>query len=286
MSQIVLAAGDDRAEIDPDNGARISSLVAGGRQRLLTRESSDGSATGWGCFLMAPWAGRISNAVIPFRGLRHPVRKNLSPHAIHGVGFDKRWKVVNADDSGCELTLTMPEDEWPFGGRLTHRVTLSEGRLDLRAEVSSGDTAMPVSLGWHPWFARPQGGDVEVRVDSGSVLVTSDDLIPTGDTAPVTGDTDLRDGPALGRRRLDTVYVSPGTPAVVRWPDLELGIDAIEPVTTIVVYSPEGAACVEPQTGWPDAPRLAALGIEGTGLLELEPGAALEATTSFNWRNT
>jgi hypothetical protein len=39
---IVLDAGDDRVEVDPQAGGRLASLVAGGRERLLTRRSEEG----------------------------------------------------------------------------------------------------------------------------------------------------------------------------------------------------------------------------------------------------
>lgn len=283
MSTIVLQAGEDRVEVDPSAGSRIASLVAAGSERLVTEGASGGSPTGWGCFLMAPWAGRVRDAVVPFRGRLVPVRRNLPPHAIHGVAFDKRWEVLSAGDTTCETTLALPEDEWPFGGRVRQQVTLTPGRLGLSAEIQATDQAMPLSLGWHPWFTRPSEGDLRVRVDAGSTLVTGEDLIPTGETEAVHGPTDLREGPVLGDRRLDTVYAGPRGPAVVAWPDLEMAIDLIPPVATVVVYTPEGAACVEPQTAWPDAPALAAGGIEGTGLLELEPGASIRASTALRW---
>ena len=285
MTLISLSAGGDTAVVDPDRGARIASLTIGGRERLVTREASDGSDTGWGCFLMVPWAGRVSGALVPFGGKRYRVRENLPPHGIHGVGFDKAWDVLESGGTGCRLALTMPEDQWPFGGRVIHGIDLSEGRLDLSARVTAAK-AMPVTLGWHPWFARPPGGDVAVTVPSHSMLVTTEDLIPTGASEPVSGAYDLRDGPLLGDRRLDTVFVAPEGPGRVAWPDLTLEISMTEPLTTMVVYTPEGAACVEPQTSWPDAFRLDGMGIEGVGLLTLAPGREVLVRTSLEWTHT
>jgi aldose 1-epimerase len=284
MTEIELRAGDGRAVVDAANGARLARLVAGGKERLIPKDASDGGPTSWGCFLMAPWAGRIEGARVPFRGRMHRVRENLPPHAIHGVAFDKPWDVLGATEDSCELTLAFPRGEWPFGGRVTQRIALSPGRLDLTAEVRATEEPMPLSLGWHPWFARPADGDLSVAVEAGEVLVTNDQLIPTGQTRPVSGDADLREGPELGDRRLDHVYVSPVGPAVVTWPDLELAIEVTRPITTIVVYTPPGAACVEPQTAWPNAPALDDRGVTSTGLLELQPGDLVTAATSFTWR--
>ncbi|MGH2694086.1 MAG: hypothetical protein ACRDJJ_04645, partial [Actinomycetota bacterium] len=100
---------------------------------------------------------------------------------------------------------------------------------------------------------------------------------------PVTGDTDLRQGPALRDRRLDHIYAPARSPAIVAWPDLELRLDFDPPIETVVVYTPPHAACVEPQTAWPNAPTLHESGIDGTGLTTVAPGGTLEATTTWTW---
>ena len=108
-------------------------------------------------------------------------------------------------------------------------------------------------------------------------------MIPTGRRLAVEGPFDLRAGPVLGDRRLDDVFIDVRGPAIVRWPDLELLIEFGEPIASIVVFSPSGAVCVEPATAWPDAIRLSAAGVPGTGLATLEAGQALAATMTWRW---
>ena len=69
----------------------------------------------------------------------------------------------------------------------------------------------------------------------------------------------------------------------MRWSDLELVIEFEPPLASVVVFTPPGSVCIEPQTAWPDAPRLAGAGIDGTGLVELRPGATLAATMTWRW---
>ncbi len=282
---LTLTAGTDSVVVDPQAGGRIASLVAGGAERLVTRDRSDGGPTMWGCFLMVPFAGRLARGEVPWDGKVERVPTNLGPHAIHGCGFDEAWEVVRAGDDRCTLTLALPTERWPFAGRASHHVHLSPGRLGLTAEVQATSASMPLSVGWHPWFRRPDRGDLRVRVQAPATLVTDRDLIPTGDTRPVEGDTDLRSGPVLGQRRLDHVYVEAASPAVVAWPDLELHVGFALPVTTVVVYTPPGAACVEPQSAWPNAVQLEARGVTGTGLIALAPGASVKISTWFAWRS-
>ena len=70
-------------------------------------------------------------------------------------------------------------------------------------------------------------------------------------------------------------------PCRVVWSDLELVIEA-EPLVSVLVHTTPTAVCVEPQTAWPDAIRLAATGAR-TGLVELAAGATFEATTRWSW---
>lgn len=146
--------------------------------------------------------------------------------------------VDHATDHRIALHCDLPRRRWPLGGRAEQVIELHPGQLRLTLRVRAAHEAMPVALGWHPWFARAADGDMQVRVDSDFVLATTDDLIPTGDLAPVRGDVDLRSGPRLGDRRLDHCYVGVRGHVDVGWPDLMLRIDLPAGSDTVVVHSP------------------------------------------------
>ena len=280
---VVLAAGGDRAVLDPAVGGKLTSLVAGGDERILgAEEAGTDEVLLWGSFLMAPWAGRLREGVLPWDGEVHRFEQNFGGHAIHGLAFDAAWSVRGSSDPSVEMALDLAQVGWPFGGTLAHRATLAAGSLELVVDVEADERAMPVAVGWHPYFRRPATGDLAVEVGSDHVLETTPDLIPTGELVAVEGATDLRGRPSMGDRRLDHVYADVRAPAVVEWPDLELELDFEPPVATVVVYSPPHAACVEPQTAWPDAPALASRDVAGTGLHRLEPGYTFSAHTT--WR--
>lgn len=284
---VVLSAGSDRVSIEPDEGGKIGSLVAGGAERLVTRpaEASPGDTLLWGCFFMAPWVGRIAEGRLPWEEQIHRFPQNFGGHAIHGLVFDKVWAVDDMTTSSIGMSCDLDGAGWPFGGSVYHRIELTPGRLTLTARVEAADRSMPVSVGWHPYFVRPRDGDLNVTVAADHVLETSEDLIPTGRLIPVSGDTDLRRGPALGERRLDHVYAGARGPALVTWPELELRLDFDPPIETVVVYTPPHAACVEPQTAWPDAPALASSAVEGTGMAALDAGEVFMASTTWTWRS-
>ena len=276
--------GADSVEIDPDRGGRLASLLIDGRERLL-REPGGASvepALAWGCYLMAPFAGRLFDGKVNWDGRSVQLRRNNGPHAIHGVAFDTPWSVTDEGPDFVALATALDRDRWPFGGEVRQKFTLSRGKLAIFAEIEAV-LAMPAALGWHPWFVR-ESGDMRVRVASDRILVTGSDLIPTGETAAVDAAHDLRESRPVDDLALDNVYTSAKSPAVLCWPDVELSIDFGTPIDTVVVYTHPMAVCVEPQTAWPDAIRLAQQGCADTGLAALEAGQRLVATTTWTWR--
>src|SRR5215213_1809126 len=155
---IALSAGGAAVVVDPETGGRLASLGVAGQERLVT--SAD-SPTGWGCFPMAPWAGRVRAGRFRWQGVEHQLPLRLPPHALHGTVLDRACEVVDADGAGARLTAPL-QPGWPWPGRAVHDVRLAADGLHLRLEVHADDEPFPASLGWHPWFRRP----VELSVEA------------------------------------------------------------------------------------------------------------------------
>lgn len=271
---IELASGEDRVVVDESQGGRLASLVAGGDERLI--EPND-DPHGWGSFAMIPWAGRVAGARID--DLDIDLVANHGDHAIHGVTCDRPWTVDRSAGNAVELLCPLPRHRWPLGGMAAQRITLTRGCLDLEIQVQAGAVSMPVAVGWHPWFRRPDKGDMTVVVDSTSVLETTGDLIPTGEVARVSRKLDLQRGAKLGRRRLDHAYVDVVEPVTVSWPDLVLTMELPSKPATVVVHSPAHAVCVEPQTAWPDPFTWP----DRSGVVQLAPHDIFSAGTRWTW---
>ncbi len=270
--------------VDAAAGGRLASLVLGGRERLIDVPNlrADLPAISWGSFAMIPWVGRIRHGRLDWAGATFELPRNLGGHAIHGATFDQAWEVIAVDERSVELHLRLAGTErWPFAADLIQAIVLTPDAIAFRAEIRA-ETAMPVAIGWHPWFRRHGGEPIEVTVPAELVLETTDDIIPTGALVPVEGPTDLRRAVDVMDRRLDHAFVGVTGPCRVAWPDLELSIEA-DPVGSVVVHTTPTAVCVEPQTAWPDAVRMAAAGAE-TGLVSLEAGGTFVATSRWVWR--
>jgi aldose 1-epimerase len=253
---IHLVAGDAEAAVDAEAGGRLASLVLAGQERLVTEGAGP---TLWGCFPMAPWAGRVREGRFRWAGAEHQLPLRLPPHAMHGTVLDRRWEVVRADDRAVAMAIDLGPD-WPWPGRVVHEVVLAPNRLDLRLEVQAEGTAFPASCGWHPWFRRP----VALDLDAASLWRRDASGIPTGELVPAPVSTAGLDDCLTGLRRAPRL----------RWPDGAV-LDVESNCEHVVVFTePEHALCVEPQTGPPDALNLA------PRVVGPEP---LVATATFRW---
>jgi aldose 1-epimerase len=242
---IALERGPARVVLDPDGGGRIERLVVDGLALLVPPEVDDHN---YGCFPMAPWAGRVRDGRFSFEGVEHQLPLNKPPHAIHGIARDRRWRVQEQSPSRAVLTVDLG-DPWPFRGRVVHTLALTADSLDLTMEVDASGSTMPASCGWHPWWHRglARGEPVELELHAGAMYVRDADGIPTGELTPVAAPP------------WDDCFTDLGAPAaaVLRWPGAATLTIRTDCPCVVVYTEPETAVCVEPQSGPPDELNLA-----------------------------
>ena len=276
---LTLEAGGIRAGIAVEAGGRLASLVVHGRELLVGRQGNEAQPMRWGCYLMAPWPGRLERGRFEWQGRTIRLPRTHGRHAIHGLVWTRAWIVEDASATAATLACVLPP-EWPMGGIVRQTMTLVPGGLRLDASITAGD-AMPAALGWHPWFDRA-GDPVALRLDADEVMETRR-MIPTGGLRPVTGVRDLRAGPVLGERRLDHAYVGARSPATLAWPDLRVTLTFEPSPAPVVVYTPWNAVCVEPETAPPNALALPAAQARAAGVRFLAEGETMSARLELRW---
>ncbi len=244
--RIVLSAGRAEAVVDPASGGRIAALRVDGRDVLVT----DGPGPlAWGCYPMVPWAGRIRDGLLRWRGEEHRFAAHLlPPHAIHGTLLESAWQVVAVGSAEATLAADLGPP-WPFGGRVVHRVRVQPDGLHAELEVHAADRPMPVIVGWHPWFPRvlrdaagvAAGGRIEVDLPAGGMLRRGPDGIPTGEVVrPIPPEP------------WDDCFVDLARSPAVRWPRaLEVTV-ASDARYWVCFTEREEGVCIEPQTGPPN----------------------------------
>lgn len=262
---VELRAGSASLVVAPDDGGRWTSLVVDGLE-LLSGADVDGvpAGTRTGCFAMAPFAGRLGLGRLDFAGRTTQLPVDAPPHAIHGQVYAAAWQVERADASSAELAvrLTAP---WPFAGLVRQSLALHAHGLDARLSLHAQDR-MPVTLGYHPWFARrlARGRDLELDLQPLRQYARDDTGLPTGELVEPTG------GP------WDDCFLGMARPPALRWPGalrLELASSAEH---WVVFTERPDVACVEPQTGPPDAVRLDAADV-------LPAGGELSLSFGLRW---
>ncbi len=270
-SRIALRAENVEAVLDPAAGGRIASIRVDGLELLVTEGSGP---VAWGCYPMVPWAGRVRDGVLRWRGEEHRLPTDvLPPHAIHGTLLETAWQVVDAGPDAATLAADLAAP-WPFGGRAIHRVTLSPDSLRAELEVQAGDRPMPAIVGWHPWFPRvlrdgtgaAVGEPVVVDLDAGAMLHRGADGIPDGAMV-----RPIPPGP------WDDCFVDLAAAPGVHWPGaLEVRIASDAPWWVVYTENPTGV-CVEPQTGPPN-------GLNTAEHAVVAPGVPLVASMAVRWR--
>jgi aldose 1-epimerase len=259
---VTLRAGDAALTIDPAVGGRFSSLVVDGHELLVTEGLGP---IEWGCYPMAPFAGRIRDGRFTFRGRAHQLETNLPPNAIHGTVFARPWDVLTRTGERAELATELGPG-WPFRGRVTQAVTLRPEGLEASL-VLEADEPMPAWLGWHPWFRRGVGGvTAELEFTAERMYERDQDGLPTGELAPPSP------------RPWDDAFTGVRSPIRLTWPGVRsLELDASAGVWVVYDERPY-AICLEPQTAPPDAVNLANIDVPIA-----EPGHPVSISMSWRW---
>jgi aldose 1-epimerase len=255
---LAIADGELEVTVAPQAGGRLAQIRCDGVDWLLGPDGDAPPMIAWGCFPMVPWAGRLRDGRFRFDDRDVQLPRSLGAHAIHGVGFGLPWTVEARFPRHLELSLQLPTDaRWPFGGRCRQRIEVAGRRLRLQLEVQADALAMPVELGWHPWFRTPErlhfnpiamyprdGDGIAVRPLCAPKPPPLDDCFVNDDAVLLE---------AAGHR-------------------LRLTSDCRH---WVLFDGHPGATCLEPQTGPPDAFNLEPR--------SLQPGETLQAQFLLEW---
>lgn len=160
MQLLSLRAGDWRLSVCPELGGCISGLWYQGQPVLRSvSEAAPSGVRASSGFVLLPYSNRVGLGQLRWRGLNHQLRPNFAPepHAIHGVGWQRHWRIASADLSEVCLTLAHSADaDWPFAFSAQQRLRLTEEGLSLELSLESqAQHDFPVGLGWHPYFVKP-----------------------------------------------------------------------------------------------------------------------------------
>jgi aldose 1-epimerase len=205
-----LAAGDLEAIVIPSAGMVVASLRLRGDELLGRTESLDAWVVGghtMGIPLLHPWANRLAGTsydagggtveIDPDSPLLHRDGNGLPIHGL--LAACRSWKAVApvANDVRARLTAVLDAEDVPGlldGFPFPHRLELA---IEVRPEIlaisttltATGDVAVPVAFGWHPYLQLPRSRRPEWEIDLPAMRALELDQLqlPTGEEHPFDG---------------------------------------------------------------------------------------------------
>ena len=243
---------------------------------------------------LGPWANRLDEQAFYANGKRYAFNMDLGnvrgAHPIHGfLSFTDKWRVteVKADNKAAWVTSRLEfyrEPSWmaqfPFAHTIEMTYRLAEGGLEVSLRLQNlSSEAMPVSIGFHPYFQLTDSPreDWTLTIGAKKQWVLDSDKIPTGETVPIE-----RMFPDPGRiplknYDLDHVFgelvrdVEGRASMRVKGKSQQLDVLFGSKYNTVVVFSPKPRAgapgqsanfiCFEPMAGITNAMNLAHRGL-------------------------
>jgi len=285
---VVLAAGELEATFVPEVGMVGSSLRHRGEELLGQRgglEKYARTGSSFGIPLLHPWANRLEGmryGQVELDPSRSPLRLDEHGLPIHGLlSASPHWEVVERSGAGLTARFGFDRPEllraFPYPHELTVAVALTSGGLGIETTVrATGDEAVPVSFGYHPYLTLPgvERGRWRVEMPVGERAALDEVGIPTGETDPVA----VEPG-ALGEQSFDDLFldIAPGAAFALEGGGrrIEVVFEAGYPVAQVYAPSDQDFICFEPMT----APTNAL--VTGDGLRRIGPGAELSTRFSI-----
>lgn len=184
MKSIVIQSDRWQVGVRPDLGACIEFASFQGQPVL--RSSPQGSLNNVrlsASYPLIPFSNRIAHAQLQWNGTSHPLVKNFEgeAHSIHGIGWQRTWGVLEQSDDFCMLNLEHDgKGAWPFAFDASQTFRVRGNTLSMTLAITNqSPSAAPVGLGWHPYFVKTPGAQLEF--DARSMWEMASDKLPSGE---------------------------------------------------------------------------------------------------------
>lgn len=150
MNVLELSSGDVAATLVPERGAIVATLKVGGKDVLYldraTLEDPTKNVRG-GIPVLFPFAGKLPDEAFL------PANTKMKQH---GFGRNKAWAVKEKRPDLVRVALVQDQEtraQYPYDFECEHEVRLLPRGLEVAFLVhATGNKALPVSPGWHPYF--------------------------------------------------------------------------------------------------------------------------------------
>jgi aldose 1-epimerase len=271
-----LQAGELSCEIEPRLGGCIAGLWLGDVPVLRSTPAAQlTSSRQAGCYPLVPFSNRIGGARLQWQGTQHPLVRNngAEPHAIHGVGWQRPWEVLECDERSAFLSYEhRPDSAWPFAFDSSQSMRVDGHALALTLSMTNQSAQpAPAGLGWHPYFVKRPGSHIAFAA-SGRWEMGADKL-PTAHRTAAGLDADCD--------ALDVDHCFDGWNGLAVLRDELLQVRLSSSLRRLVVFTnaARDSVAIEPVSHVNNALNLMAAGADAAqlGLVILQPGESFSA---------
>ena len=272
-----LHAGALRMALRPDLGGVVAGLWH--RETPILRSTEPAALTdsrAAAMYPLLPYSNRLGYRRFRWRGHDHTTRANVpdTPHSLHGLGWQRPWRVVSTSVLEVVLELEHTADaDWPFPFTARQYFGLAPESFSVRMQfTNTGADSQPAGLGWHPYFVKRARSRLHVELSDRWDCDAAQ--LPVRKVAQPGIDSDL------SHLDYDNCFEGWRGPARIR--DERFSLQLSSSLHYLVVYTPQAKDyfCVEPVSHVSNAIHMA----EPTahGLVALLPGETLEASMQLD----
>jgi aldose 1-epimerase len=176
--------------------------------------------------IVGRFANRIAKGRFELDGATCQVPVNwLDRHALHGgtVGTGQKvWTIGEVSNDSLRLDIVLADGDMGFPGEMTVSTFFSlpgNGVLAIDIQAQT-DATSPCSFAHHGYFNLDGGADIthhRLRIDTDTYLPVDEDLIPTGQIAPIAGTSfDFRSAREVGTHGIDHNFCLSGQRKMLR----------------------------------------------------------------------
>lgn len=271
-----LSHGPWRCEIVPALGGCVAGLWLGDLPVLRSTSAGElDTVRQAGSYPLVPFSNRIAQGTLEWEGTSHPLIRYVAaePHAIHGVGWQRPWQVLERSESRALLAYEhRPDAAWPFAFDASQGFRLGTEGLEMTLSLTNqSGRAAPAGLGWHPFFVKRARSHIALQASGRWDM--GPDKLPTERRPSVGLDADCGS--------LDVDHCFDGWTGVAHLEDECLRMQVLSRLSRLVVFTnpTRDIVAIEPVSHVNNAMNRVAAGAraEDLGLTVLRPGETLSA---------
>lgn len=185
FSFVILQSEDKltSAKIVLEEGGRLQELILNG-SAIIKEIEGFRYKNSYASSVLFPFCSRIENGTYNYNGRTYQLICNDDKNALHGLVYDKKFKVKNISEHSKSSSVTLNYEDnrvvkgFPYKYSIELTYILYKDKIDFSVLVKNIDeSSFPFTLGWHPYFFCDNLKQSVLRFQSDRKIVFNDNLI-------------------------------------------------------------------------------------------------------------